>query len=69
MPDVTKPMRLFLQCMYVCIGVCVHLLCRFQDAAPASLYKQAGYVSDKADTFLVRLLGLDRRYLMKKQQK
>ena len=34
--------------------------------APASLYKQAGYVSDKADCFWVRLLGLDRRYLMKK---
>lgn len=45
----------------------IYLHLRFQDAAPASLYKQAGYVSDKADSFLVRLLGLDRRYLMKKQ--
>lgn len=45
----------------------IFLHLRFQDAAPASLYKQAGYVSDKADSFLVRLLGLDRRYLMKKQ--
>ena len=41
---------------------------RFQDQAPASLYKQAGYVSDKADSVLVRILGLDRRYLMKKRQ-
>ncbi|KAL3148589.1 hypothetical protein ABBQ38_014020 [Trebouxia sp. C0009 RCD-2024] len=47
----------------------IFLHLRFQDAAPASLYKQAGYVSDKADTFLVRLLGLDRRYLMKKQHR
>ena len=42
------------------------VLCRFQDAAPARLYKQAGYASDKQDLFLVKLLGLDRRYLMKK---
>ena len=42
---------------------------RFQDAGPASLYKQAGYMSDKADSVLVRLLGLDRRYLMRKQQR
>lgn len=49
-----------------------HRICvihRFQDAGPASLYKQAGYMSDKADSVLVRLLGLDRRYLMRKQQR
>lgn len=44
----------------------IYLHLRFQDVAPASLYKQAGYVSDRADCFWVRLLGLDRRYLMKK---
>ncbi|KAA6417718.1 MAG: acyl-N-acyltransferase [Trebouxia sp. A1-2] len=31
----------------------IYLHLRFQDAAPASLYKQAGYVPDKADSFLL----------------
>lgn len=39
---------------------------RVQDAAAARLYQKAGYQQVAADSFLVRLLGLDQRRLMRK---
>lgn len=44
----------------------VYLHLRVQDGHAAALYAKGGYQQVAADLFLVRLLGLDQRRLMKK---
>lgn len=47
---------------------CVTLLpCRVQDKPAQLLYAKAGYEEVAADLFLVRLLGLDQRRLLRKR--
>ncbi|KAG7667652.1 hypothetical protein Ndes2526B_g01965 [Nannochloris sp. 'desiccata'] len=44
----------------------MYLHLRFKDAPAAALYRKAGYTSVAQDSLLVRLVGQDRRWLMKK---
>jgi ribosomal protein S18 acetylase RimI-like enzyme len=44
----------------------LYLHLRFKDAPAAALYRKAGYTSAAQDSILVRLVGQDRRWLMKK---
>ena len=48
-----------------CVPACP--ACRVQDVPAQLLYAKAGYEEVAADTFLVRLLGLDQRRLLKKR--
>jgi len=48
---------------------CIYLHLRLQDDAAAKLYSKAGYVAVDKDSVLVKLIGMDRRYLMRKDFK
>lgn len=41
--------------------------CRVQDMPAARLYKRAGYDEVASDSFLVRLLAIDQRRLLRKR--
>jgi GNAT superfamily N-acetyltransferase len=47
----------------------VYLHLRFKDAPAAALYRAAGYESVAQDSIFVRLIGQERRWLMKKSLK
>ena len=44
----------------------LYLHLRFKDAPAAALYRKAGYTPSAQDSIFVRLVGQDRRWLMKK---
>ena len=41
------------------------LPCRLKDEVPAQLYKKGGFESVKQDPFWIRLLGQERRLLLR----
>ncbi len=45
----------------------IYLHLRFQDVAASELYRRGGFEEMSADPWAVKLLGLDRRRLMRKR--